>query len=150
MRDPKLISIGPYLEILAHRFLPDRSGKSRSHPGALPIPRDVGGGGGAPLPSFSPQASGGGDDGEVVFTLGRDAFNNNKKKREKGKMHAAQECLANKDALRVSDRSMRLNNVSEKKSKAHRGNDQVGLIGKLLPKLLFLILWDWDNYIITD
>lgn len=57
-------------------------------------------------------------------------------------MHAAQGCLANKDALRVSDRSMRLNNVSEKKSKAHRGNDQLGLIGKLLPKLLFLILWD--------
>lgn len=84
MRDPKLISIGPYLEILAHRFLPDRSGKSRSHPGARPIPRDVGGGGGAPMPSFSPQASGGGEDGVMVFTLGRDAFNNNKKK-EKGK-----------------------------------------------------------------
>lgn len=92
MRDPKLILIGPYLEILAHRFLPDRSGKSRSHPGAHPNSRDVEGGGGAPLPSFSPQASGGGEDGEVVFTLGRDAFNNNNTKKEKGKkMHAAGE-----------------------------------------------------------
>lgn len=40
----KLISVGPYLAILAHRFLMKGPG-SQSHPGALPAPEDVGGGG---------------------------------------------------------------------------------------------------------
>lgn len=60
-----LISVSPYLGILAHRFLRERSGK--------PIPswrasssRDVGGGGGAVLPSFARQAG----RGRLCYRLG--------------------------------------------------------------------------------
>lgn len=69
----KLISPGPYLAILAHRFLNDRSRKpipswrtSSSSSAGCGRRR----GGGASLPRFSPQA------GRGWVTLGRDVFKN--------------------------------------------------------------------------
>lgn len=59
-RDPAvLISIEPYLEILAHQFLPRQEREADPILARIQLPGmwECGGGGGALLPSFSPQAN---------------------------------------------------------------------------------------------